>query len=109
MEDVLSEVDIYVLPLQTIDIKMLIPVALLEAMARSLPCFISDLAHLHALVKDGEQVIFFDRNNPLDLAKKITTLDGASLIRKNAHEFAKKFPNYKEIAGTYFNLFVSIE
>lgn len=108
MENLLSEVSHYVLPLQTIDIKMLVPVALLEAMSRWTICFVSDLPHLHALVKDQKEVVFFQRDNPFDLKEKIITMSSPTEIIENAFEFAKKFPDYRDIAQQYITLFSSL-
>jgi hypothetical protein len=50
---------------------MLIPVALLEAMARSTLCFVSDLPNLELLIQDKTNAIIFRKNSLRDLQEKI--------------------------------------
>jgi hypothetical protein len=50
---------------------MLIPVALLEAMARSTLCFVSDLPNLKLLVQNEKNAIIFQKRSTQDLQEKI--------------------------------------
>lgn len=108
MEDLLWEVWCLILPLLDINIKMLIPVALLEAMARWTICFVSNLPHLELLVSDNKNAIVFDKNNILDLKEKIIKNINREDLSKEAYNFWLNFPDYKEISEQYFNLLKSI-
>jgi len=108
MEEILWEVGCLVLPLQDIHIKMLIPVALLEAMARGTICFVSDLPNLKLLVNDGQNAVIFQRDNILDLKNKIIRYIVDSSIGKSAHLFGKRFIDYPTIAQKYFYLFQAL-
>lgn len=107
METLLWEVSALVFPLQDIHVKMLIPVALLEAMARWTLCFVSDLPNLQLLVSDQKNAIVFDRYNVHDLKNKIETYIHREDIAHEAYAFWKHFPDYTEIASQYFTLFTS--
>lgn len=104
MEKVLWEVWCLVLPLQDIHIKMLIPVALLEAMARGTICFVSDLPNLKVLVDDKKNAIIFKKNNPLDLKDKINSFIKSEEISLSSFKFGEKFPDYTQIWKQYFTL-----
>lgn len=108
MEELLWEVSYLVLPLQDIHIKMLIPVALLEAMARGTICFVSDLPNLKLLVKDMGNAIIFQRDDLLDLKDKITKYGDDERISLSAFTFWTKFPDYIAIWERYFGLLKSI-
>lgn len=108
MEEILWEVGCLVLPLQDIHIKMLIPVALLEAMARGTICFVSDLPNLKLLVSDAQNAVIFQRDNILDLKNKIIRYIVDSSIGKSAHLFGKRFIDYPTIAQKYFYLFQAL-
>lgn len=108
MEDVLSRVWALILPLQNVHIKMLIPVALLEAMARWTLCFVSNLPNLQTLVKDGENAIVFEKDNILDLKQKIIHYIDDNHIRENAYKFGQAFPDYPELAQKYLLVFQSL-
>lgn len=108
MEDLLWEVWCLILPLQDINIKMLIPVALLEAMARWTICFISDLPNLKLLVTDKKNAVIFKKNDLFDLKDKINKFIDNKDISNNAYNFWKSFPDYKEIWEKYFNLLKNI-
>jgi glycosyltransferase involved in cell wall biosynthesis len=66
---------------------MLIPVALLEAMARGTICFVSDLPNLKLLVSDGINAIIFDKNNIFDLKEKIIKNINREDLSKEAYNF----------------------
>lgn len=104
MEDLLSEVWCLVLPLLDINIKMLIPVALLEAMARWTICFVSDLPNLKLLVTDEKNAIIFNKNDLFDLKNKIDKFINDEKISLEAFNFWKNFPDYEKISLDYFNL-----
>ncbi len=104
MEDLLWEVWCLVLPLQDINIKMLIPVALLEAMARWTICFVSDLPNLKLLLTDEKNAIIFKKDDLLDLKEKIVTNITKEYISNNAYSFWLNFPDYEQIWEKYFNL-----
>ena len=87
MEDLLGTVGALILPLQDIHIKMLIPVALLEAMARGTLCFVSDLPNLVCLVSDQKNAIVFKKDNIFDLQQKIVQNMDNDTIRTNAYLF----------------------
>lgn len=104
MEVLLSQIDIYVLPLQEMYIKMLIPVALLEAMARWNTCFVSDLDNLKMLLQDEENAIIFSRNNVFELKEKIEIYRASIKIKENAYKFMKDYPTFEDIAEKYYKL-----
>ena len=108
MEDVLWRVWALILPLQNVHIKMLIPVALLEAMARWTLCFVSDLPNLRSLVDDGHNAVIFDKDNILDLKQKIIHYIDDDGIRENAYKFGQAFPDYPELAQKYLSIFQSL-
>lgn len=108
MEDVLWRVWALILPLQNVHIKMLIPVALLEAMARGTLCFVSDLPNLRSLVKDGDNAVVFEKDNILDLKQKIIHYMDDERIRTSAYNFGQAFPDYPEIAQKYLTIFQSL-
>lgn len=108
MEDLLWRVWALILPLQDVHVKMLIPVALLEAMARGTLCFVSDLPNLRSLVDDGHNAIVFDKDNILDLKQKIIHYIDDVGIRENAYKFGQAFPDYPEIAQKYLSIFQSL-
>lgn len=109
MEEILWKVWALVLPLQDIHIKMLIPVALLEAMARGVLCFVSDLPNLRSLVKNEKNAIVFEKDNILDLKRKIINYMNDDDIRLEAYNFGQSFPDYPEIATKYLNIFQSLK
>ena len=104
MENLLSGVWCLVLPLQDINIKMVIPVSLLEAMARGTICFVSDLENLKCLVKNEENAIVFDKTNVQELKYKINQFINDERIAQNAYEFWKNYPDYVTIGKLYFKL-----
>jgi len=104
MQELLSQVWAIVLPLQTQNIKMLVPVALLEAMSRWTNCFVSDFDHLEFLVQDGENAIIFDKNSIEDLKVKLTAHISNTNIWKQAYTFSKQYPSFEEISEKYFKL-----
>ena len=104
MPELLSEVWAFVLPLQTTNVKMLVPVALLEALARWTLCFVSDLPHLKKLVKHTKEAIIFDRKDISDLQKKMKKYIDSETIPKNAFEFAEKYPSFDDIVKEYYKL-----
>ncbi len=108
METLLGEVSCLILPLQDIRIKMLIPVALLEAMWRGTISFVSDLPNLELLIKDNHNAIVFSRKNIFDLQEKIRIFLTRKDVSENAFHFAKNFPDYCQIADSYKKLFTSI-
>ena len=109
MEVLLGEVWCLVLPLQDINVKMLIPVALLEAMARWTICFVSDLPNLELLVEDKVNAIVFKKNDLFALKKKIDKFVIDETISESAHKFWNLYPDYKNIWEKYFSLFEKIE
>lgn len=104
MEDLLSSVSWLVLPLQDINVKMLVPVALLEAMARWTNCFVSDLPNLIELVKDNHNAIVFKKDDINDLKEKILLLLQNETIANNAYSFAESYPSFDEIIEKYYKL-----
>jgi len=104
MEELLWKISAYVLPLQDIHIKMLIPIALLEAMWRWNTCFVSNLEHLRHLVADWKNAIVFDRDNIEDLKEKIEKNIEKQDLWKQAYEFAKCYPSFENTYEKYYNL-----
>jgi len=104
MEDLLWNVGALVLPLQDINIKMLVPVALLEAMARWTICFVSDLENLKILVTNNINAVIFNKNNIIDLKEKIIKNIDNNDLALNAYKFAWKYPSFDEIIRKYYNL-----
>lgn len=104
MEEVLWNVSALVLPLQDINIKMLIPVALLEAMWRWIICFVSDLPNLELLIKNDVNWIIFNKESTDDLKEKIIKNIDKNKIWMKAFEFAKKYPSFDEIIEKYYKL-----
>ena len=104
MEEVLWNVSVYVLPLQDMYIKMLIPIALLEAMWRGNTCFVSNLDHLSQVISDGKNAIIFDRYNVQDLKEKIEANIENRELWKLAYEFAKEYPGFDNIIEKYYKL-----
>lgn len=109
MPKLLWEISWFVLPLQDINIKMLIPVALLEAMARWNLCFVSDLPNLALLVKDQDNAVLFDKKNVLELRDKIVKFIDNQDIPHNAQNFWSQFPDYITISSQYISLINSIQ
>jgi glycosyltransferase involved in cell wall biosynthesis len=87
---------------------MLIPVALLEAMARWTICFVSDLPNLKILVSDKKNAVIFKKDDIVDLKEKIKKYIDNESISKWAYQFWKDFSDYKEIWDKYINLLNSI-
>jgi Glycosyl transferases group 1 len=108
MEDLLGQVSCLVLPLEDIRIKMLIPVALLEAMGRGTICFVSDLPNLKLLIHHERDAIIFSKGNLLDLQEKIRIFLTRKDISENAFHFAEEFPDYVQIAENYKKLFTPL-
>lgn len=108
MEDLLWEVWALILPLQDINIKMLIPLALLEAMARWTICFVSDLPNLKLLVSNNKNAIIFKKDDLFDLKNKIDKSINNEQISIEAYNFWRSFSDYKEIWEKYFNLLKNI-
>ena len=104
MEDLLWRVGALVLPLQDINIKMLVPVALLEAMARWTTCFVSDLPNLEKLIDNNENWVIFNRNNIFDLKEKIIKNIWKKELWEKSFNFAKKYPSFDEIVEEYYKL-----
>jgi hypothetical protein len=108
MEDLLTEVSWLVLPLLDMRIKMLIPVALLEAMWRGTICFVSDLPNLKILVENEVNSVIFQKGNIFDLREKISIFLPREDIAKSAFTFAENFSDYSEIAKAYKEIFTTI-
>lgn len=104
MEDLLSKVGYLILPLQNIHIKMLIPVALLEAMACWTICFVSNLPNLSRLVDNKINAIVFNKYDIWDLKEKIIKYRDSEKISRQAYNFAKKHPSFEEIIKDYYKL-----
>lgn len=104
MEDLLWEVWCLALPLQDINIKMLVPVALLEAMAGWVICFVSDLPNLELLIEDKKNAIVFKKTDLFDLKEKIDIFISHEDISSAAYDFGKNFPDYPKIWKKYLNL-----
>ena len=104
MEVLLSEVEILILPLQNISIKMLVPVAILEAMARWVLCYISDLPNLKKTFDDNENVIIFEKGEVQKLKSKIIRETDSERIRQGAQKFAQQYPSFEDISEEYYKL-----
>ena len=109
MDELLWSVGCLILPLQDIHIKMLIPVALLEAMARWTICFVSDLPNLKLLVQDRENAIIFKKDNIYNLREKIEEYICNKSISLEAYQFWRDFPNYHSIGQKYFNIIQALQ
>lgn len=108
MEDLLWRVWALVLPLQDINIKMLTPIALLEAMARWTICFVSDLPNLIELLGNSKAAILFRKSDVVDLKRKILKYIDSEDISHCAFAFAQKIPSYAEISQQYLSLICSL-
>lgn len=111
MENLFWNVWSLIIPLQTSQAKMAIPVAMLEAMWKWTVCFMSDLPHLTSLVwENKDSVVIFDKDDVISLKKKILSLTVSDYknISEKSFNFAKQWPNYNEIANQYFILIKNI-
>lgn len=108
MEELLWSVGCLILPLQDIHIKMLIPVALLEAMARWTICFVSDLPNLKLLVQDGENAIIFKKDDIYSLREKVEEYICNRSISLDAYQFWSDFPNYEQIWLKYLSIIYNL-
>ncbi len=89
------------------------PLKLFDYYAYSIPVVASDLPSLRALIKEGETGLFFEPQNPKELATKINRLlsDEKKLkeMRENVAEYAqeltwdKRGEKTREIIGDYVN------
>lgn len=109
MDIILEKIWGLVVPLQNINAKMAVPVALIEAMAKWTVCFVSDLPHLRFIIND-KNVVFFEKENILDLKEKLNNIElyYEKDIWKNAYKFVQFYPDSLEIWNKYLNLFKSI-
>ncbi len=106
MEDLLSEVWAFILPLQDINIKILIPVALLEAMAKWTLTFVSNLENL-IQISEGWKSIVFNRNSTDDLKQKIEENINNEKITLRAFDYSKNYPSFEEIIELYYKIIIS--
>jgi len=83
---------------------MLIPVALLEAMARGTICFVSDLPNLEQFVTHSHNALVFPSSDTEQLRQMIEKYGSDEAIAKNAYEFAKNYPSFEQIAEKYYQL-----
>ncbi len=104
MEDLLWDVWSLILPLQNINVKMLTPVALLEAMWRWTTCFVSDLLNLEKLVSHNSNAIVFKKNDIYDLKDKFLKNITRKDLWKNAYKFANDYPSFETIVKNYYKL-----
>lgn len=71
-----------------------LPNVLLEAMSCGLPCIVKKLPGITDwLIKDAESGLLFDKNDPVDLSKKINLILNNESIREKISDNAKKFVN----------------
>ena len=104
MEKLLAWVSSLILPLQDMNIKMLVPVALLEAMWKWTICFVSNLPHLEKLVDNNKNAIIFNKDDIYELKEKILDNISNKIISENAFNFAKRYPNFDEIVESYYKI-----
>ncbi|WP_020676384.1 glycosyltransferase [Geopsychrobacter electrodiphilus] len=106
--DILNELDVFCLSSVTEGV----PLTLLEALACSLPCVVTDVGGIAEVVEDGVSGFIVPSNSPVKFASKVFELFESAELRKNFSSAAQKrvsqYFSIQETAHKYEKVYESV-